>query len=180
MYCVNRVDFNVSVNSFPGRAPFLQPFSGVPLSHVGAGVWFFLPALCGRAKLWQLHFALLRHECLPKLEGVFWVLRLTFDFQWQPGWISAISQVARRLTLTNRTGYSAGVLGNSRWWDLFMPSLHALKTVGLNSCLGWVEQCYNRGVLTPSLRKHKATLSLTPPQFSPINSKQSGLLQGWQ
>lgn len=116
--------------------------------------------------LWQLHFVVLKCECLPRLEGVSRFLRVTFDFQWQPGWISAILHVAQGLTLTNRTRYSAGMAGSPRWWDLFMLSMHSFKTVGLSSCLGWVEQCYNRGELRPLLPKAQSSSFIQPPRWS--------------
>ena len=118
-------------------------------------------------------FVVLKCECFPKLEGISQFLRLTCDFQWQPGWISAIFHVAWCLTLTDRTGYSAGMAGNSRWWDLFMLSMCSFKTVELSSCLGCMEQCYNRGELRPLLLKAKSSSFIQPPPRSSRSTASS-------
>lgn len=108
-------------------------------------------------------FIVLKCECLPKLEGVSHFLRLTFDFQWQPGWISAIFHVAQSLMLTNRTGYSAGIAGNPWWWDLFMLLMHSFETVELSFCLGWAEQCYTGVNSDLCSWRHRAALSFSSP-----------------
>lgn len=167
--CVNRFYFNILANNFPGKAWFLHHSSRVSLS----GVLFFLPVSQRRAELWQLHFVALKCECLPRLEGVSQFLSLTFDFLWQPGWISAIFHVAQGLTLTNRIGYSAGMAGNPWWWDLFMLSVHSLKTVGLSSCLECVQQCYNRGELRPLLLKAQSSSFIEPPPWSVLSTASS-------
>lgn len=114
---------------------------------------------------------------MPSKAGrVFQFLRLTFDFQWQSGWISAIFHVAQSLTLTNRTAYSAGMAGNPWWWDLFMLSMHSFKTVRLSSCLGWVELCYNRVELRPLLLKAQSSSFIQhPPGRRSIWSTASSL-----